>query len=172
MEERESIRIKREQGSEWPWTEDEILQQYKFTNVKREHDKTTMKLKELFYENSEFQSYSLKSHFINCIIFRFIGKWETCRDIGYTSELDVKHIRKTVTDIREQGKVAFTSAYILPAFGDKDPKIDILIRRVFLPMWSQLEPLLTTIRETNCWEPLFTEMKNMDGFGGAQRGFA
>src|SRR6516225_2945043 len=37
--EREAIRIRRfVMKKEWPWTEDEILQEYRFTNVHREDD--------------------------------------------------------------------------------------------------------------------------------------
>lgn len=41
MEERHNIWENRNLGLEWPWTQDEILQTYKFTNVYRELDKTT-----------------------------------------------------------------------------------------------------------------------------------
>jgi hypothetical protein len=36
--ERECIRLKRFNEDPWPWTDDEILQQYRFTNVHREDD--------------------------------------------------------------------------------------------------------------------------------------
>ena len=41
MVKRENIRLRKEAKEPWPWTEDKILQTYKFTNVKREHDRTT-----------------------------------------------------------------------------------------------------------------------------------
>jgi hypothetical protein len=36
--ERELIRLRRTAGKPWPWTEDDILQDYRFTNVHREDD--------------------------------------------------------------------------------------------------------------------------------------
>jgi hypothetical protein len=39
--ERESIRLKREAGEEAPWTEDEILQTYKFCNMRRRDDRVS-----------------------------------------------------------------------------------------------------------------------------------
>lgn len=38
---RESIRLKREQGEPGPWTDDPVLQKYKFTNIRRRDDRVT-----------------------------------------------------------------------------------------------------------------------------------
>jgi hypothetical protein len=40
--ERESIRIKREAGERRPWTACPILRDYRFTNIRREHDRGTV----------------------------------------------------------------------------------------------------------------------------------
>lgn len=168
MIKRENIRLARERGEEWPWTDDPILQEYKFTNVKRDHDKTTMMLRELFYENPKFQSYSSRSHFLNCVVFRNIGRWETCSQLGYASELDTEYLRNTINGLLEKGKPVFTSAYMLPAYGDRDPKIDILIRRTLLPFWDEVDHFVEIIEQTQCWEPLFHAMRHINGFGGAQ----
>jgi hypothetical protein len=42
IEERESIRERRLSGKPWPWTQDPILQSYRFTNVHREDDKVSL----------------------------------------------------------------------------------------------------------------------------------
>ena len=39
--ERENIRLRREAGHPWPWTEDPILREYRFCNVYREDDRVT-----------------------------------------------------------------------------------------------------------------------------------
>ncbi len=44
--ERHQIYLRRKAGMEWPWTDDEILQTYYFTNTYRELDKTTVWLRE------------------------------------------------------------------------------------------------------------------------------
>ena len=38
---REAIRLQKEAGLPWPWTDDEVLLKYKFTNVKREYDRVS-----------------------------------------------------------------------------------------------------------------------------------
>lgn len=42
MNERESIRQKREAGEPWPWTKDPVLQKFSFTNVMREYDRVSI----------------------------------------------------------------------------------------------------------------------------------
>ncbi len=46
INERHLIHLRRLRGQEFPWTEDPILQKYKFTNVFRENDKTTVWFRE------------------------------------------------------------------------------------------------------------------------------
>lgn len=42
VQERQAIYLRRKAGKPWPWTDDHILQEYSFTNVFREQDKTTV----------------------------------------------------------------------------------------------------------------------------------
>lgn len=44
--ERYMIRIRRERGDPRPWTDDKVLQAYRFCNVFREHDTTTKWIRE------------------------------------------------------------------------------------------------------------------------------
>jgi hypothetical protein len=46
MQERETIRRKKDAGEPYPWTENPIFLAFKFTNVKREHDATTRWMRE------------------------------------------------------------------------------------------------------------------------------
>ena len=41
ISEREEIRSKKERGEERPWTDDEVLDKTKFTNIYRQHDKVS-----------------------------------------------------------------------------------------------------------------------------------
>jgi len=45
IQERESIRLKRLSGKPSPWTSDPILQKWRFTNIRREDDRTTIWIK-------------------------------------------------------------------------------------------------------------------------------
>ena len=46
LNERHLIYLRKSRGEEYPWTPDPILQKYKFTNVFRENDRTTVWFRE------------------------------------------------------------------------------------------------------------------------------
>lgn len=45
---RERIRVRRIQGHPWPWSLDDVLNNRRFTNVKREHDRTSKWMRQHF----------------------------------------------------------------------------------------------------------------------------
>jgi hypothetical protein len=51
MVKRERLRLQKNLGLPFPWTDDPILRDFKFTNVKREHDRTTQMLVNLHYSH-------------------------------------------------------------------------------------------------------------------------
>lgn len=62
-----------------PWTEDKILQQFKFTNVRREHDRETKWVIENIIENDDL---IYEDKLLNIILFRLFNKHETLDLIG------------------------------------------------------------------------------------------
>lgn len=71
--ERERIRRKRLDGQPHPWTDDQIFQQFRFTNVHREHDRTT----EWFRENVR-KHLTEPIHAVQAtMIFRWFNRVET-----------------------------------------------------------------------------------------------
>ena len=62
-----------------PWTTNEILLNYKFTNVRREHDTETTWLIENIATNKNL---SYDNKLMNCILFRLYNKKETMELIG------------------------------------------------------------------------------------------
>jgi hypothetical protein len=53
IEERERIRLRKEAGEPFPWTEDPILRAFKFTNVRRIHDRTTQAFLAIYQAHSD-----------------------------------------------------------------------------------------------------------------------
>ena len=66
-------------GAPKPWTKNRIMQQYKFTNVRREHDRQTKYLIENIVNNS---SLTLEDKIVNCFLCRAWNNWYTMRDFG------------------------------------------------------------------------------------------
>lgn len=57
-----------------PWTDNPILQQVKFTNVRREHDRESRNVIENICKRTDV---SLKDRFFNIILMRFWNKWDS-----------------------------------------------------------------------------------------------
>src|SRR5271155_3462077 len=90
MTAREQLRIKKETGSLWPWSSDPILNTYKFTNVKREHDRTTRWMREHWTGPNE-RSGSGEIIF-NCALFRYFGTSEFAAAIGWQNHWDEANV--------------------------------------------------------------------------------
>ena len=98
-----------------PWTENQILQQVKFTNVRREHDRQTI----FFIKNIAKSGACRKSLFWNTVMFRmfnistpwqkvFHGLFEVGRsqDKSYQDQL-----RSRFIELCESGDAVFTNAF-------------------------------------------------------------
>lgn len=62
-----------------PWTDDEILQCYKFCNIRREHDRQSQYLIKNISTNP---CLSLEDKIVNSFYFRAWNNWDTMKDLG------------------------------------------------------------------------------------------
>lgn len=80
LRERYKIHIKKDVLHQLPpFTKDPILKEFKFTNIRREHDRET-KWVIKYITNNEFLTYRQKM--LNCILFRMFNKHETMEIMG------------------------------------------------------------------------------------------
>lgn len=121
MRKREQIRLNRLAGlPRDQWTDDKILKEFKFTNVKREHDRTTYELMEKFYAGHEDASPSVR--LLNCTMARFFGHVETVVELGWQSSWNREELLTKIEARLTRGEKIFTGAYIIPNCGRSDPK--------------------------------------------------
>lgn len=66
-----------------PWTKNPVMQQYKFTNVRREHDKQSRYLIDNIINNPEL---TLEDKIVNCFMFRAWNNWDTFHDLGLPAD--------------------------------------------------------------------------------------
>lgn len=94
-----------------PWTKDFILRQYSFTNVRREHDKTT---KYLLNKVEEHEKDSYSNKLMNIILFRLFNKIETSELLGWVDfrNYDSYDYRKKLMGVPE-GYVYFSNAFLM-----------------------------------------------------------
>lgn len=101
----------------YPWTKNLILREYKFTNVRREHDRQTRYLLENITNNPDL---TLEDKIVNSILFRCWNNWSTLRDFGfpykaeeiYSPELK-EQIRSIYSNLSQENpkRLWFSNAY-------------------------------------------------------------
>ncbi len=116
IKERYRVHIRKDvQLKKPPYTKDPILQKYRFTNVRREHDRETIWLIKNIVDNN-FLTYRQK--LINIILFRLFNKHETMEIMGapfniesFWSCKDAKFLLKAYAQNHPK-YVFFTNAFI------------------------------------------------------------
>jgi hypothetical protein len=118
MVERHAIWKKRDLGECYPWTEDPILRERKFTNVFRELDKGTLALRGMIdaFDGIEHP----EDITFNIIWYRLFNRYEHAVDIGYHRTLEFEAFREKVLDLASKGTRMFTSAHM--TYGKKDER--------------------------------------------------
>ena len=148
MKERHAIYERKQSGLPFPWTEDTILQKYKFCNVFRELDTGTIWCREHIREPYEFAV----QLFFNIAAYRSVNSWETWEEVYTQERIRAGHsfiveyraevINKILKKRRDRGERIFTNAHMLTGVGGVD-KIDMYTNKTFQFMWDnrkELEP--------------------------------
>lgn len=171
MKKRESIRLVKKTGAPWPWTDDPILQAYKFTNVKREHDRTTRWMREHFTGPNARENNRAEVLF-NCAFFRYFGTWEWAEAAGWQAlhSFNKPHHRQELKVLaRDRMKAkqrVFTGAYVVTNQGIKAGKEEVVIDHFLIPFAKAAQGLIDIADETQSWAAVAGEMRKLQGFGG------
>jgi hypothetical protein len=103
------------EGQQSPWTDDDILQEYRFTNVYRELDPGTQYVIQNILEVDAPQ----KDKIFNVMLYRLIGRLETHEYLGFQSlnEFDADEFEKRLKHRRDNlGETVFTGAYMVSGY--------------------------------------------------------
>jgi len=122
--ERQRIFFRRLNGDVPPWTDDSVLQQYKFTNAYRASDRVSQYLiRHVIYEGDQ----STQEVFFRTLLFKFFNKvatWELLkREFGTPSfyEYSVKQYDSVLEEALSKGLRIYSAAYIMPSGGRSLP---------------------------------------------------
>jgi hypothetical protein len=107
-------------GKPFPWSDDPILQKFKFTNAYRASDRVSQYLiKEVIYKGDQ----SVEDVFFRCILFKIFNKIETWKlllnalgDITYR-EYSFDRYDSVLTAAMSRGESIYSAAYIMPSRG-------------------------------------------------------
>jgi hypothetical protein len=166
IKEREAIRIKKERGDPKPWTQDPILQQYRFTNVRREDDKVTKWIVEHWrkpHENDEHVWFAM------CVA-RYINWPPTLKALGYPVPWKRVKVLRVMEAIRSgaykidagQSRQLFGGAYFLNSIG---PKIQSVVNDRLTVLWNNRDYICKMLEQARTLVDVYAVFKAQYGFG-------
>src|SRR4051794_4430022 len=116
--ERQNVFLRRQAGEAPPWTDDAVINTYKFTNAYRASDRVTQFLiRDVIYDNTDR---SRSDELARIILFRLFSKPSTWSALEASlgdltlATMRSKQIIKTLQKLQERGPI-YTSAFILCA---------------------------------------------------------
>lgn len=159
---RENVRVRKERGDHAPWTDDEILRDYRFCNVHREDDATTRWIA----INWRYPYRNERDLWLIMLMARLLNNVETLAEIDPTATLE--ETRETVWARQRRGERVFNPAYMITTAGKKQDKIDYVFD---LLTWLQKQrpEAHPTEGETLCsYHMLLGQWRGLGGFLAGQ----
>ena len=163
-----------------PWTNDGVLQQYKFCNVRREHDRQSQYLIKNISTNP---CLSLEDKIVNSFYFRAWNNWDTMKDLGgpwaakdlYSSQMkqQIRPIyqklaaedpdRKWWSSAYNQGGTK--QAWRYPNSNEKiNKEYDIPLRVFHIGPWLKEHNTVKKLLNANDQKAAFEAIKEIQGF--------
>jgi len=132
IKERESIRKIRNIGIAKPWTDDTILQRYRFCNVIRKDDRVSKWLLDNWYLPNK----NHKNMLVAAAIARHFNNPDSLGQIGFPKKWSPKTMLKVLHRRMNRGLNNFSGAYVIGGpFGG--PKVDQVVNIVVQPLFNQ-----------------------------------
>lgn len=116
---RQEVFFKRIENSVYPWTDDSIIQKYRFTNVYRVTDRVSQYLlKNIIYSHKQYNAEDLVFRILLFKIFNKIETWELLEnilgDIRY-SDFNIETYDAILQGAMNQKEKIYSAAYIMPS---------------------------------------------------------
>ncbi|UHS65559.1 hypothetical protein RPN242_gp121 [Escherichia phage vB_EcoM-RPN242] len=115
MRDRYQIHVKKDvQRLPAPWTDNPILRQVKFCNVRREHDRQSLNLINNIVNNDAL---GMADKMFNCVMFRMFNLWDPIQAIGGAmtikefAEINLDATRERLQKFEADGGKVFTNAF-------------------------------------------------------------
>lgn len=175
--ERHQVYLRRNKGQPKPWTDDEVLQSYFFTNPFRENDKVT----QWFRENIRNPLKDDVRVVFATIAFRWFTLPQTGRllmltpprspskrrEFGVLYQWDEKAAIKALLDFQASGNQVFTGAYNISASGSKKPKVNRVCEDYLTPVWQDRVSLESSIIKCDTLQEAQKILMKYPGLGGS-----
>jgi hypothetical protein len=160
---RHNIYLLRRAGVAKPWTEDPILQSYRFCNVYRELDTET----KWIADNWRPKYGDHPDYWFAMVVARFFNWHETLDELT-PLPFKADPMYATLTKREARGQKVFTGAYVVSTNGMKMRKTPYVILHVLEPAWA--ERVTVRPREGDALESFATRLQKLNGFKGFMAG--
>jgi hypothetical protein len=168
--ERHSIHTKRALGLPKPWTDDPILQSYRFCNAYRELDRETIWIKENWRDPHKYEP----EVWFAMAVARFVNWSPTLAEIGYPVPWDERvssytmkeHFVNTLKMREQAGEKVWTGAYLIHA-GKGGSKVAHVADNILTPLWERRDFVLEA---TFSCEALSQRLQEFNGIGSFMAG--
>lgn len=124
INERQRIFLRKEAGEDPPWTTDEILRRYKFTNVFREQDRVTRELRKRV--TGEEGPAVLLWRICLFRMFNWPPTYDEFLRHGLVRSWRFSDAKQTLRRLHLSGEKIFTGAYIITNAGRPEPKYEVV----------------------------------------------
>lgn len=157
IKERHQVYLNRQAGMNKPWTEDEILQTYRFPNMYRELDRVTQWIASNWripYRDDDDVWFAMAVARLN--------NWpDTLQEVGYPIPWNPQKFRRVLDGRKKRGVKVFTGAYII-ATGGMASKSEY-VASVLTNLWSKRKELRP--RKSDRLEDFYQRILAQDGLG-------
>lgn len=137
IQERESVRLSKASGNAAPWTDDQILQNYRFCNIRRMDDKVSDWLLRNWYE----PFFDHPNILTACVLARQINRIETFEEIGFPERWNAVTLERKLQRMMDDGVKIFSGAYMITGtLGGT--KVHQIIRKVLDPIHKVRKQIL------------------------------
>jgi len=141
IEDRHAIYLARQRGDSYPWTDDPILRDFRFTNIFRELDTGTIWLRKNIIE----PHYNSPMLFFHVCAYRMINLWQTYQDVinelGFFEEFDAKAFSAVLRKRKAEHKAVFTNAHMLTGTLGGGDKIYQIVELSMGYLWKNYNTL-------------------------------
>jgi hypothetical protein len=165
VKERQNIHVKRSKGCVSPWTSDEILRTYRFTNVHRTDDRVTkwIHAKWLLPHEKDYDTIVFAM-----ALARVVNLPSMLEELGYPSKWNSARFVKLMEARKAAGALSYNNAYMINAAGATkgQSKASYLSECVLGPMWTKRSMMGEVLRTAPTLQVLFAELVQCYGFGG------
>ncbi|MFH1650447.1 MAG: nucleotide kinase domain-containing protein [Candidatus Woesearchaeota archaeon] len=148
----------------WPWTEDAVLRDNRFTNIYRELDPGTQYALNDILETD----FPAKYKTFNIMLYRLIGKKETHKSLGFQrlESFSSSALSSGLKRVRESGEKPFTAAYLVAGYaqyGGKDKCENVA--NLFKIIHDDFDSIWKKLSSAQSMQEAYKIILNVPGFG-------